>query len=589
MAWKRTILVSALLLGAVAYAGPANNSLVVGTSQEPPNIYDPWNTNNLAIASEINGFMGASLIAPDDDGDLYAEIATTVPTLANGGYKIVKNAAGDVVRNSMTYSIRKDAKWSDGKPITIADFQFWLKVQNDDRVPVPSRTPWDRAKITPVDADTFTVTFEPPYLFADQTGPSAAPSHVMSAAWNAFDNATKNQKDAKVVSEEWKKFISSFTTARNLPKVVAGPFRPTAWRPGNSLTMVRNPNYWRTPKGGDDKYVQTVTYRFIPNTNTLKVNVLSGQLDAISAVSLTFDQALDLQRSERNKFKTYFVPGAIWEHIDVNARSPKAKDLDLDDPRMRQALLMSIDRDALVKALFQGKQAVSNSWVNPISKLYKKNVRDYNLNVTQAKALFADLGWKPGSDGILTKNGKKLSLSFSTTAGNTTRERVQQILQDQWKKVGVQVNIQNYPSSVFFGPDMLSKGQEGKWDLAMYAWTGNPVFEEGNLFKGEGVPTAANGYAGQNYAGWNNADFNKLQKQAQSEFDLAERIKLFDRMQTIWSSEVPSLPLYYRVNPYTKVNGLLNYTFSAYTLYPSWNAYQIGWASRGAAEVNKQK
>ena len=60
-------------------------------------------------------------------------------------------------------------------------------------------------------------------------------------------------------------------------------------------------------------------------------------------------------------------------------------------------------------------------------------------------------------------------------------------------------------------------------------------------------------------------------------------------MQTIWNSEVPALPLYYRVNVYTKVPGLVNYTFSAYTLYPSWNAYKIGWASRGAVEEYTQK
>lgn len=585
---KKILSLSAFLLGA-ALAGPANNSLVVGTSQEPPNILDYWATNNLAISSEINGYMGAALVNFDNDGDLFPEIATGVPTLANGGYKVVKNAAGDVVRNSVTYTIRPDAKWSDGKRITIADFQFWLKVQNDERVPVPDRDPWENAKITAVDNDTFTITYEPPYLFADQTSPGLAPAHVMSAAFNAFDAATKNQKDAKAVNEQWTKFIGQFTTSRNLPKVVAGPFRPTAWRPGNSLTMTRNPNYWRKPQGGEDKYVQTVTYRFIPNTNTLKVNVLSGQIDAVSSVGLTFDQALDLQRSARNKFNVYFVPGAVWEHIDVNTRSQKAKDLDLDDPRMRQALLLSIDRDALVKALFQGKQPVSNNFVNPLSKVYNENVRDYNLNVAQAKQLFSQLGWKPGSDGILEKGGKKLSLNFGTTAGNTTRERVQQILQNQWKQVGVQVNIQNYPASVFFGPDFLSKGQEGKWDLAMYAWSANPIFEQGDLFKGEGIPTAANGYAGQNYSGWNNAEYNKLHKQALTEFNLADRIKLMDRMQTIWSNEVPSLPLYFRANPYTKVPGLVNYTFSAYTLYPSWDAYRIGWASRGAVEVNKQK
>ncbi|UBV42801.1 peptide ABC transporter substrate-binding protein [Deinococcus taeanensis] len=584
---KKTLALTAFLLGA-ALAGPANNSLVVGTSQEPPNIYDPWSTNNLAITSEINGYMGASLTYQDDNGDTKADIATRVPTLANGDYKVVKDAKGDVVRNSVTYSIRKDAKWSDGTPIKVADFQFWLKLENDDRVPVPDRDPWDRAKITVNDTDTFTITFEPPYLFADQVSPSLAPSHIMGAAWNAFDAKTKNEKDAKVINEEWKKFIASFTTARNLPKVVAGPFKPTAWRTGNSLTMTRNAMYWNQPKNPEN-YVQTVTYRFIPNTNTLKVNILSGQLDAVSNVGLTFDQGVDLSRNERNKYKTYFVPGAVWEHVDINARGQRAKDLDLDDPRMRQALLYSIDRDALVKALFQGKQAVSNSWIGPVSKLYKKDVNDYNVNVTKAKQLFAALGWTPGSDGVLQKGGKKLSLNFSTTAGNSTRERVQQILQAQWKAVGVQVNIQNYPASVLFGPDFLSKGESGKWDMAMYAWSNNPVFEEGNLWKSEGIPTAANGYSGQNNPGWKNAEYDKLYQQAKVEFNQAERIKLFDRMQAIWNSELPSLPLYFRVNVYTKVPGLVNYTFSAITQYPSWNAANIGWASKGAVEEYKQK
>ncbi|ULH14455.1 peptide ABC transporter substrate-binding protein [Deinococcus sp. KNUC1210] len=590
---KTWLALSLLLLGA-AQAGPANNSLVVGTSQEPPNIYDPWATNNLAISSEINGFMAASLISKDNEGDLYADIATTVPTLANGGYKLTKNAAGDVTSNSVTYSIRKDAKWSDGSAITPKDFQFWLKVEQDDRVPVPSRDPWDKAKITVNDADTFTITFNPPYLFADQVSPGLAPSASMAGAWNSFDSATAkldSKTSGKAINDAWVKFISSFTTANNLPKVVSGAFKPTQWRSGNSLTMVRNANYWRTPKGGTDKYVQTVQYRFIPNTNTLKVNVLSGQIDTLSAVGVTFDQGLDLQRSQRDRYKTYFVPSATWEHIDINGFSnvQKVKDLDLDDKRVRQALLYSIDRAALTKALFQGKQQVSNTFVNPIAKLYKKDAKAYDFDPAKAKALFADAGWKPGADGILAKNGKKFSLNFTTTAGNATRERVQQILQAQWKAVGVDVNIQNYPSSVVFAQDFIGGGSNGKWDMLMYAWTADPSLEKGNLFSSTQIPTAGNGFAGQNEPGWKNAEYDKLWNQANTEFDLSARVKLFDRMQSIWADEVPSLPLYFRVNVYTKVPNLMNYTFSAYSLYPSWDAYEIGWSSKGAAEVNTQK
>ena len=589
---------SLLLTGAAftgtTLAGPGNNSLVVGTSQEPPNIYDPWATNNLAIASEINGYMGAGLVAKDNNGDLYADIAASVPTLANGGYKLTKNAKGDVTSNSVTYTIRKDAKWSDGTPITVKDFQFWLRVEQDERVPVPSRDPWDKAKISVVDADTFTITYDPPYLFADQVSPPVAPSVSMASAWNAFDSATAKldpKTSAKVINDGWVKFIAGFTTSRNLPKVVAGPFRPTQWRAGNSLTLVRNANYWRTPRGGTDKYVQSVQYRFIPNTNTLKVNVLSGQLDALSAVGLTFDQGIDLQRSERSKYKTYFVPSATWEHIDINgfAGVQKVKDLDLDDKRVRQALLYSIDRAALTKALFQSKQQVSNTFVNPISKVYKKDAKAYDFDPAKAKALFAAAGWTAGGDGVLTKGGKKFSLNFTTTAGNTTRERVQQILQAQWKNVGVQVNIQNYPSSVVFAQDFIGGGSNGKWDMLMYAWTADPSLEKGNLFTSSQIPTAANGYSGQNEPGWKNAEYDALWTQAGGEFDLSARVKLFDKMQSLWAEDVPSLPLYFRVNVYTKVPTLANYTFSAYTLYPSWNAYQIGWTAKGAAEIDVQK
>ena len=94
---KKLLTLSALLLLPAALtpalAGPANNSLIVGTSQEPPNIYDPWVTNNLAITSEINNWMGATLTGLDNDGKLYADMATTVPTAANGGYKTSRTPA----------------------------------------------------------------------------------------------------------------------------------------------------------------------------------------------------------------------------------------------------------------------------------------------------------------------------------------------------------------------------------------------------------------------------------------------------------------------------------------------------------------
>lgn len=585
---KKILALSALLLG-TALAGPGNNTLVIGASQETANLLDPWATNNQAISAEINNWMQASLVALNNEGELWADLATEVPTEANGGYKEVRKD-GKVVSNSLTFNIRKNANWSDGKPITTGDFEFWLKVRNDERVPVPDRHPFDKAKITKVSDKKFTITFNPPYLFAKMGGiPSLAPQHVMKDGWAAFDKATKGQKPGEAVHEEWKKFIGKYTSSSNLPKVVSGPFKPKSWRPGNSLTMVRNTKYHRTPKGGFDKYLKSVTYRFITNTNTLQVNILSGSIDALATVGISFDQGLDLAKKSRGKFDTHFVPGAIWEHIDINSRGKKAKELDLGDAKVRKGLLLAIDREALVKALYQGKQPVSNTFVHPLASVYNKNVQKYKCDPAAAKKMFAEAGWKPGSDGILRKNGKKFEIRFGTTAGNTVREKVQQILQAQWKKVGVKVKIQNYPAQVFFGPDMLSKGESGKWDMAMFAWIANPIFEEGDLFKSEGIPSKSNGYAGQNYSAWKNAEYDKLHKASQTEFNTAKRAKNFVKMQDIWGAEIPALPLYFRSNPYTVAKGLVNYDFSAYTQYPTWDAATVGWAKKGAVELHKQK
>ena len=457
---------------------------------------------------------------------------------------------------------------------------------------MPDRLPYANAKIT-VSADdpkTFTVTYEPPYLFAQVAGqPGLAPAHVMKKGWDAFDAKTASMEPGEALLAEWTKFLSAYTSSATPPTVTSGAFVPEKWSPGTSLTLKRNPNSWREPEGGAAKYAQRVTYNFITNTNTLKLNLISGQVNALGATGVTFDQALDLQKRQGDKFTTYFVPGAVWEHIDINTRGERSARLGLNDARVRQALLYGMDRQAMTQALFAGKEAVADTFVNPIASVHAADVTTYPHDPEKARALLAEAGWTPGPDGIMTKGGERLSLRFGTTAGNAVREKVQQILQSQWKDIGVEAKIQNYPAQVFFGPDMLGKGEEGKWDLAMYAWISDPTLEDGSLFKASGIPSKANGYSGQNNSGWSNARYNELQTAAETNFDPEARRAQLAEMQQIWSNEVPALPLYFRSNPYAQQKDLVNYDFSAITRYPTWDAYRLGWASDGAVSAHTQQ
>lgn len=594
---KKLLALSVLMLGA-ALAGPRQNNVIIGTSQEPANIQDYWATANQAISAEINGFLTPGLIQKDNEGDLIAVVATRVPTAANGDIRITRQGNA-VASNAVTYRIRPDARWSDGTPITTRDFQFWLEVVNNPGVPVPARDPWDRARITRVNDKTFTITYgQGGYLFADQVSPGYAPSHVMQPAWNAFKTATGRldaRNDAQQINQQWTRFISQFTTTRGLPKVSSGAFRVSSWRPGSSMTLTRNPNFWLKPQGGENRYAREIVYRFISDTNTLRVNILSGQIDAVSSVGLTFDQGLELQRQERGRFTVQFVPGAVWEHIDVNQHGnvQKVRDLGLNDKRTRQAMLYAINRESLVQQIFQGRQPVSHTFVSTFSPLYKGDVTKYGYNPDRARQLLNQLGWRAGSDGVLTKDGKRFELNFTTTSGNRVRERVQQIIIRDLRAVGIDAKVANQPSAVVFDDAFINRASEGKWDMFMFAYTQDPALEDASLLasktvSGEAnIPTAANGFSGQSIAGWSSAEFDRLATQANTEFDPARRKQLFARMQDIYADELPILPLYNRSNVVTFATGLVNYTFSGANQYPGWNAWTLGWSQNGAVSSSR--
>ena len=112
---------------------------------------------------------------------------------------------------------------------------------------------------------------------------------------------------------------------------------------------------------------------------------------------------------------------------------------------MRQALLLGIDRETLVKQLVDGKFPVAHSWVNPLEPGFDPNVTKYPFDQARARALLDQAGFKPGADGIrVNAAGQRLSLEYMTTAGNKLRELIQQVLQNQWKQIGVEVVIRTF-------------------------------------------------------------------------------------------------------------------------------------------------
>ncbi|MGC8877380.1 peptide ABC transporter substrate-binding protein [Thermus sp.] len=594
----------------LALAGPQDNSLVIGASQEPRVLAGDFLSviSNQAIKSEIEQYLFAPLIGFNANSENFPVLVTEVPTLQNGRLRVT-DIGGGKKRLEMDLTLRQDAKWSDGKPITTEDVQFYFEVGKAKGMPVLNPDYWERVNLKVKDARNFTVIFEPAYYYDTYGSPIGyAPKHIMGPEWEKVKAAAKGldpDKDAEKLNELYRNFFLKFATPANLNKgamVYSGPFKLKRWVPGNSIEMERNPNFPIKPEGGESKYVQKVVYRFIQNTNSLLVAVIGGGIDATSSVSLTFDQARSRQLTSRapGRFDIWFVPGAIWEHIDINKfeNCQVVKDLGLNDKRTRQALLHALNREGLVKAFFDGLQPVAHTWIAPVNPLFNPNVKKYEFDLKKAEALLAEMGWKKGPDGILqrTVGGRtvRFEIEYVTTAGNAIRERTQQFFAEDLKKIGIAVKINNAPSAVVFSDDYIQRASECKWTgMFEFAWVSN-LAEDGSLFQYKNlntntiqVPTKENNYQGQNIGGWRNDEFDRLTSQGVLEFDEAKRKQLFARAQEIWAEELPALPLYFRANPYVVRKGLVNYVASAYSGgngYPGWNAWEIGWESRGAVK-----
>lgn len=586
-------MVLALSVG-LALAGPRDNSLIIGSAQEPANL-NFW-TANAVIQAEIGQYLFRGLTYVDMDGNVQADLAEKVPSPQNGLVKITRDARGAPVSMTVRWTLRDDAKWSDGSAITTRDIVFSYATAMDDRIPVASRANWPRS-VKAVDDRTFEETYSPAFPFYQFGTYPVLPLKDWKPYYDKAAQAAAGKSLAEATQIFQEQFLAApLATSQRGPRLTSGPFRFVGWRRGQNISLVRNKNYWFKPAYGEENAVQRVTYLFFANENTLLVNVLSGKVDALANTGVSDNvQNYTTLKSRARGYDVKLTPQSNWEHLDLNkfTNVQEVKDLGLDDKRTRQALTYAINRKGMSEQLLGGLVRVSNQFVNSASPYFDKSTDGaYPYDPAKARQILASLGWKSGPDGILVRNGKRFELEYVTTAGNATRERNQQYIKQNLREVGIDVKINNAPSSVVFADNYIQRAQEGQWKgLFEFAWNSQPLQLTMDLFatddpntndKNDFVPSKDNGYQGQNVGGWMNGDFQKLWLDLRDEFDTAKRKTILTKMQQLMVEELPVIPLYERSAIMVTREDLANYTYNATARYPGWNAWEIGWKSRGA-------
>lgn len=538
------------LLTIVALLNPAKSfatELKIGISQEFETIHPHVATT--VAAFYVYGFVNRPLVTLNSKGQWTAQLAKSIPSIKDGTAKI--ETVGGKKTLTAIWEIKENAKWGDGTPVTCDDFAFSKEVASADTVTVASRDAFSMvSKIEKLNGNPKKCLFTYDSLrwdFANLGKFYPLPKHLEKPI---FD---KN----KSINEAYEK-NSLFSKAQTTPGLFNGPYLITELKLGSHIVLESNPHFF-----GTAPQIKKVIIKLIPNTGTLEANLRSGTIDKVASLGFTFDQALAFEKkikAENMPFKMLFKSSLTYEHIDLNLEYGPLKDL-----RVRRALLHAINREELVKALFENKQKVAHHLFAEIDPWYttdKKYVQYYPFSKREAARLLDEAGWKLNEqDGLRYKGKERLSITLMTTAGNKIRETVQTYLQNQWKAVGVEILIKNEPARVFFGETLRDRSYKG---MAMYAWVSTPESSPRSQFHSSQIPTAANNFSGQNKTGWKNAKVDELIPKIEAEFDPQKRAALGWQFVKLYTEDVPVIPLYYRSDVAVIPTSLKNFDLSGH-------------------------
>lgn len=516
------------LLGLLLANGPAaakgKDELVIGITQFPSTLHP--NIDSMMAKTYVLAMTRRPFTVFDADWKLVCLLCMELPTIENGGAVPERTPEGK--RGvAVTYTIHPDATWGDGTPVTTKDVVFTWKVGRHPMSGVGNMEFYRSLyKVDAKDDKTFTLHFDKlTFEYNAINDFNLLPAHLETVP---FESAPEEYRNRTV-------FDSDPTTEG----LYFGPYLIADIERGSHIVLEPNPTWF-----GRKPHLKRITVRVIENTAALEANLLSGAIDMIAGeLGLTVDQALAFHKRHGRKFRMVYKPGLVYEHIDLNLDNSILKDV-----RVRRALIHGINREAISSQLFAGRQPVAHSSVNPLDWIFWEDLPRYPYDPEKAAQLLAKAGWTVMRRGVRHhKDGTPLRLEIMTTAGNRTRELIEQVLQSDWKKLGIDVRIRNQPARVFFGETVTQRKYEA---MAMYAWISAPESVPRTTLHSAHIPHAGNNWAGQNYTGFRNAEMDELVEKIEVELDKEKRRALWRRLQEIYATELPVIPLYFRANPF---------------------------------------
>ena len=328
------------------------------------------------------------------------------------------------------------------------------------------------------------------------------------------------------------------TDAKTL--VSNGPFKITDYKMKDQVVLEKNENYYDKDAVKLDK----LTLKLVAEETSAWASYKSGQFDVVDTVPKSDVQAAlkDGTAKSFSNLATYFL--SINVSDKAKAVDPNAAKV-LSDPKVRKALSLAIDRQSIVDNVTKGGQIpahgiVAKGITGPDGKDFtdKTTYFDPKGNVEEAKKLLAEAGY-PDGQGL-----PQLVLLYNPESGHGD---TMQAIQDMWKKIGINVELQSQEWKVF-----LTTRVQKQYEIARDGW--NADYVDPMTFLDMFQSTSA-----QNNCGYNNPKYDKLIDDAKKELDSAKRFDLMHQAEDMLMEDMPVIPLYY----YTRTIGIKDYVKGA--------------------------
>lgn len=489
-----------------------------------------------------------------NEGDLVLD-ASGNPATLEAGVSVI-NSAGETVefdgspitmdQLSADFTLQPRV-WSDGTPVTAADSVYSFELNRDPDTPAGKFVADRTASYEATGELGLTWTGIPGFL---------DPTYFLNV-WQPFPQHIWGQFSATELLEA--------EESTRLP-VSDGAFRIVEWVAGDSIRVEPNPYYYRQDEGLP--YLDSVTFKFIPDTNQLIAQLISGACDIGTQDGLTASDAPFLIEAENNGLLTpYFQTGTVFEHIDfgINSYADYGDDQGrpdwFEDARVRQAMTMCTDRQGMVDNILYGRSEVIHTYIPTVHPLYpEEGLTEWPYDVDAANALLDEVGFiDSDGDGIreyYTENGtswegEPFVVNLGTTTGNDMRQQMTQIFKANMLECGIDVTLYYVPSSEWFadGPDGPLFGR--RFDLGEFAWI-SAVQPSCNLYLTSQITgpeeEGFGGWGAANDTGWSNEAFDQACNTALSSLPgTPEYEENHKEAQRIFSQEVPVIPAFLRL------------------------------------------